>query len=649
MEEISPNPLGRGQRFSITFTLDFEDSEAVQTELPALPEGIQLYRGPIIRPVWVQSETGGYRKNVTVTTTFQANREGRTILGGFLLKIGDEEYRTGYHLVRVGSWINRQLVIPYEPVWIVPEVPIYIGQAVPVVLAVQNMEEVALFDGVLVDQPAGAMFERIPGIGSIESYTTGDITLYHIPVSSFMLTPSREGTLVLPAAEVRFGDVTGKSSAARINVLPPPEEIRSSGAIGSFTYTANMDAQEALVGDELVLTTRLTGTGNLNYLELPAPQVEGMTVLSRDDTGDFTATEAGYRGYREVTLTLVPEKPGQFRIDVPGLRTLDPAGGLVRFLPGKRFSVSVAAAEKEDGVDQEKGVLPFYPKEGERRRFFAGSVFYTHPWWYAALTPGPLVLLVVFLTRKKKKTLLVLLILLLSGCAREESAQSALDDAVEACIEGSHDKALALYENHIADHCDDAAAIFQYALCLYHHGQTLDALQAARNAVFTAPLYLRARSLVLWIEKEHAIPGGVMPYPLYHPDLFFLFLVAAVNAAALGALFRLIRGKGVYTILAILLFSLAFPATGFLLHSARERLNPPALVYEQEAYLTKIPSSVATPWFPLSAGTAVKVLQEASGYCLVRCGNGTEGWIPKTALLSDNDLVFLLDGENRIE
>lgn len=648
-EELSPNPVGRDGRFTLTIILDRDTTEGVSLELPDLPPGVRLYRGPSIAPIWEQLENGAYVRKVRINTTFTAVAAGKTILGGFLLRVEDEETLTGHHLVRAGLWQNRSLVIPYEPQWVVPDKPVYTGQAVPVVLTVRNMEEVTLFDRVVVDQPSGAMFERIRGIGTIESRTVGDITLYDIPVAGFMLTPSGSGSVVLPEAVVGTEEVTGRADSLRLEVLSLPEDVKSTGAVGSFTYSAALQEGETLEGRELELNLRLAGTGNLNYLEIPDPAVEGLTLVSKNDLGNFQPGAAGYSGSREITYLYLPEGPGQAVIKTADIRVLNPETGRVGTLRGRIFTLSVAAAPAAAAEVAGPTVFPFEPVHTGRSRIFSGAGLSFHPWWYTALLPGPLLFLLILVIRKIPRGTFLALLLILSGCAYEPNLLEELSPAAEACEAGRYDEAAEVYRRVLRQYPDEAVEVYNYAICSYHSGEIMEALQAARHAVYQAPLFFRARNMLKWIEEEHDLPGGVTPLPPYHPDIFFLLLVVSINGSALFALFRLFRKRGMYMILLILCLFLSIPAGIALWYSSAERNRPSGIVYREDIHLLKIPSESAAPWVALQPGTAVQVLQKAGTYILVRSGKGVEGWIPEDSLIRDSQLPFLLDDRRVIE
>src|SRR6056297_394599 len=49
--EVSPNPVGRGDRFSVTIRVPVENSSMVEVEEPGFDDAIMLLRGPYVRPV----------------------------------------------------------------------------------------------------------------------------------------------------------------------------------------------------------------------------------------------------------------------------------------------------------------------------------------------------------------------------------------------------------------------------------------------------------------------------------------------------------------------------------------------------------------------------------------------------------------------
>lgn len=99
--------------------------------------------------------------------------------------------------------------------------------------------------------------------------------------------PSKIGTFVLPAPELRFHAVRNsryggqvekygiRGQPLQIEVLPIPEEGRPSpffGAVGRFTITAGLNRDRVRFGDSFKLTLTVRGQGNFEFLRLPELQ-----------------------------------------------------------------------------------------------------------------------------------------------------------------------------------------------------------------------------------------------------------------------------------------------------------------------------------------------------------------------------------------
>ena len=176
--------------------------------------------------------------------------------------------------------MDKQLYVPIEITWIVPDRDIYVGQSVPVTLQLLNQREISLINSYEVAQPRGAFFEEIPDFGDIETIRVGEKYLYNIPVASYMFTPSQSGRIFIPAAGVvAFGQET-ESTTVRVDVKSLPAEVRSTGAVGDFQYVAELDSARLDAGTLGTLRLRVSGEGNLDYLNIPTP-----------DFGDLVQTE----------------------------------------------------------------------------------------------------------------------------------------------------------------------------------------------------------------------------------------------------------------------------------------------------------------------------------------------------------------------
>ncbi|MGC6488847.1 MAG: BatD family protein, partial [Planctomycetota bacterium] len=119
--------------------------------------------------------------------------------------------------------------------------------------------------------------------------------------------PTRLGRVTLPAPLLRFRALTGRAQTDRfgrrvgqatenyyvygqpieLDVLPIPEAGRPTpyyGAVGRFAVTASLDRQQVRVGESVKLTLTVTGSGNFEFLRLPAlAELEGFHKLGANE------------------------------------------------------------------------------------------------------------------------------------------------------------------------------------------------------------------------------------------------------------------------------------------------------------------------------------------------------------------------------
>ena len=108
------------------------------------------------------------------------------------------------------------------------------------------------------------------------------------------LFPLAAGTITIPSPQLSYAlrltssyfsredSHTLKAENATVVVLPLPEEGRPAdfgGAVGVLKVTVQLDAATARVGDPLVLTLRISGSGNIKLLPRPTLELEWATSV----------------------------------------------------------------------------------------------------------------------------------------------------------------------------------------------------------------------------------------------------------------------------------------------------------------------------------------------------------------------------------
>ncbi len=160
------------------------------------------------------------------------------------------------------------------------------------------------------------------------STLAGDVHVYRRA-----LFPLAAGPVEVPAAQLAYaltpeGDpfgteerIAARSSVRRIVAVPPPTAGRPAewdGAVGRYEASARVDTAHARVGDAVVYTLRLAGTGNAMLLPRPSLTLPWADVSAAGErvTVDSTGDLAG--GAKEFDWLLTPRAAGTQRI--PALR-----------------------------------------------------------------------------------------------------------------------------------------------------------------------------------------------------------------------------------------------------------------------------------------------------------------------------------------
>jgi tetratricopeptide (TPR) repeat protein len=174
-----------------------------------------------------------------------------------------------------------------------------------------------------------ALFPLFPGSALIPPATL----TYSLPLSTSFF--SREESFELRTDSVRFTAVE-----------PPPAGRPADylGAVGSLVASARLDAPAGRMGDPVVLTVRLSGTGNVKLLPRPVLTLDWAAVALGDERVTIDTTAARVAGVKEFDWLLTPRRSG--RLTVPAVRYpfFDPARGTYDLAVADSLSFDVAAA-----------------------------------------------------------------------------------------------------------------------------------------------------------------------------------------------------------------------------------------------------------------------------------------------------------------
>ncbi len=118
-----------------------------------------------------------------------------------------------------------------------------------------------------------------------------------------------------------------RTAVMPIDVQPlPPSPPGFTGAVGRMSLAATVEPSELRLGEAATMTVTLSGEGKLQGLpEPPMPEVEGLKVLPPQQEGEEKISGTTLKGSRTWSYPVVPERPGTYRLEVPGIPYFDPA------------------------------------------------------------------------------------------------------------------------------------------------------------------------------------------------------------------------------------------------------------------------------------------------------------------------------------
>jgi hypothetical protein len=230
-----------------------------------------------------------------------------------------------------------------------------------------------------------ALFPLFPGETRIAPATL----TYSLPLSTSFF--SREESFELRTDSVRF-----------VAVEPPAQGRPGdfAGAVGSLQASVRLDEPSGRMGDPVVLTLRLTGTGNVKLLPRPALGLPWATIAPGDERVVVDTTSGRVRGTKEFDWLLTPTRAGA--LGVPAFRYpfFDPGRASYDVATTDSLTFDVASASLASADTGSAARLPI------RRVLHAErpAPLPTRPWYWAVLVlaPVPATLRRVFVRRRRR-------------------------------------------------------------------------------------------------------------------------------------------------------------------------------------------------------------------------------------------------------
>ncbi len=201
-----------------------------------------------------------------------------------------------------------------------------------------------------------------PGAIRTSKITLNGETYLRAYIGRLIAFPTRAGKLTIPPLKHKYvkrkvvnpngffpqyRSVEGKASGSplKINVKPLPEAGKPdgfTGAVGQFNISVDLDGTGARTGENITLTVKLTGTGNLEGAEDPAVTLP-QSVESYPPEVEEHAFMKGDNLHHEITYRyiLVARKEGKINIGFVEYNYFDPADGRYKTSTGGPLTLNI--------------------------------------------------------------------------------------------------------------------------------------------------------------------------------------------------------------------------------------------------------------------------------------------------------------------
>lgn len=140
-------------------------------------------------------------------------------------------------------------------------------------------------------------------------------------------------------------DLDLKSNAVRLQVKPTPSANKPalfSGLSGQFSANALLSRSKLQTNDATNLTITISGTGNIQHIEIPEIQFpSGLDVADPKITDNINTKGDHVSGSRIIEYVIIPRNPGSFTIPSVEFSFFDPRTGSYRTVSTNPFTLEV--------------------------------------------------------------------------------------------------------------------------------------------------------------------------------------------------------------------------------------------------------------------------------------------------------------------
>ena len=391
---ISSNKVAVGETFQIQFSLTGSGSNF---KLPTMPD-FEIIEGPY-QSSSTSITNGVVNQSSSLTYVLSAKRDGKLTIGPASAVSGGKTIQSNALSIEVtkgkantgnqgGNSAGQAVSKPTskdisDNIFVratVNKSKVYLGEVIDVTFKVytrmemqmRNFTKLPTYDGFFVQdiknrQKTSQTNETINGI----TYVVGEI------YKTFVI-PQHTGKLTIDPFEIEcivrqkstrkprdiFEQIMGggyeevlyplKSLPVTIDVQALPEEGKPegfSGAVGSYTYKAELSKEKLKANDAVNLTLTLSGKGNIKLIEpFKVNFPEDFETYDAKTIEKISVTENGISGSKTFDYLVIPRHEGEYTIEQFQFSYFDPVKKEYVSIPSPEFKLRVEKGEGTSAV-----------------------------------------------------------------------------------------------------------------------------------------------------------------------------------------------------------------------------------------------------------------------------------------------------------
>lgn len=146
-------------------------------------------------------------------------------------------------------------------------------------------------------------------------------------------------------------ELTSNSFVLEVKSLPEANKPASfAGAVGNYNFKSDIDMTELKTNEAFTLTYTVSGTGNIELLQMPEPVFPpDFEVYNPKISTSTDVTANGLSGTKKAEYLVIPRRAGSFTVPAVEFSFFNPSNGAYQTLSSKPYEIQVEKGRDDEG------------------------------------------------------------------------------------------------------------------------------------------------------------------------------------------------------------------------------------------------------------------------------------------------------------